>query len=324
MKPQRILLFTLLGLGITTGALITLLLWSARRDHALSQAAAPARIPPASAAPAQIPNVDPASPATRLIEIGSQASWSPNGQQLVFSGQAGTGLQLFDVQTRTSRSLGLHGKDCAWSPSGVWIASVRTGTYDDTTNLLRRDEVWLVPVKEGTPRRMVRGGFPRWSTNGQTLYVHAHVKEQILAVNMADLDAPPTVLYDKTPGWYYAVSPDEKQVAFGLGGHLEIRDRATRSITGKWPTPGERGLLPAWSPDGELIAFGGFNGSKLGVWVFHVPTGRAVPVKTGLFTMPAWSADGRWLAFDERRGKTNSVWLAGRPHLDQLFSGTGK
>jgi dipeptidyl aminopeptidase/acylaminoacyl peptidase len=147
------------------------------------------------------------------------------------------------------------------------------------------------------------------------------MSNQIQAVNMADLDAPPAVFYDKPPGWYYTVSPDEKQVAFGLGGHLEIRDRATRAITGTWPTPGERGLLPAWSPDGALIAFGGFNGARLGLWVFQVQTGRAVQLKTGLFTMPAWSADGRWLAFDERVGRTNSVWVVGRPHLEQLLSG---
>jgi Tol biopolymer transport system component len=213
------------------------------------------------------------------------------------------------------------GKDCVWSPAGSWIASVRTGSCNDTTNSYRREEVWLLPAKEGTPRRVVRGGYPRWSTNGQTLFVHSRMTSQILAVNMADLDAPPTVLYDKTPGWYYTVSPDEKQVAFGLSGRLKIRDRPTGAITGKWPTPGERGLLPAWSPDGALIAFGGFNGAKLGLWVLQVQTGRAVPVKTGLFTMPAWSADGRWLAFDERVGKSNSVWLVGRPHLDQLFSG---
>ena len=181
--------------------------------------------------------------------------------------------------------------------------------------------MWLLPAKDGPPRRAVRGGYPRWSTNGQTLFVHSRMTSQILAVSTDDLDAPPTVFYNKTPGWYYTVSPDEKQVAFGLSGRLEIRDRATGAIMAKWLTPGERGLLPAWSPDGALIAFGGFNGTRLGVWVFQVQTGRVGPVRPGLFTMPAWSTDGRGLAFDERVGKTNSVWLVGRPHLDQLLSG---
>jgi len=77
---------------------------------------------------------------------------------------------------------------------------IDAGTYDDTTNSYRREDVWLVPAKDGAARRVVRGGFPRWSTNGQTLFVHSRMTSQILALNMADLDAPPTVLYDKTPG----------------------------------------------------------------------------------------------------------------------------
>ena len=211
MNSKRILLLSLIALVVVTGALITVLVWSTRHSRSVAKATVPA-----PTVPAQIPGVDPAAPAMRLIDVGSQASWSSDGQQLVFSGASGTGLWMFDLPTRTARALGLHGKDCAWSPAGAWIASVRTGNYDDTTNTLRRDEVWLLPAKEGAPRRVVRGGFPRWSTNGQTLFVHSHINNQILAVNLANLDAPPTVLYDKTLGWYYTVSPDEQQMVMCL------------------------------------------------------------------------------------------------------------
>jgi hypothetical protein len=50
---------------------------------------------------------------------------------------------------------------------------------------------------------------------------------QMLGLNADNLDAPPTVFYDKTPSWYYTISPNGRQVAFGSRNQLEIRDRET-------------------------------------------------------------------------------------------------
>ena len=100
MNPKRILLLSLIALVVVTGALISVLVLSARHSRPITKAT-----DPAPTVPAQIAGVDPAAPATRLIDIGSQASWSPDGQQLVYSGASGTGLQLFDLQTRRARPL---------------------------------------------------------------------------------------------------------------------------------------------------------------------------------------------------------------------------
>lgn len=180
------------------------------------------------------------------------------------------------------------------------------------------EEVWVIPASGGEPQQLVKGGFPSWSADGRRLFVHSRHKGEILAVNPSDPASQPVHFFTNAPSWYFAVSPDQTRVAFGCGGRLDIRDRLTGRTVAEWPTPGERGLLPAWLPDGRLVAFGGFDDSQLGLWVFEPRTGRAKPVIEGHYTMPAWSADGRLLAFDERTDSW-SIWVAGRHYIDGLL-----
>jgi thiol-disulfide isomerase/thioredoxin len=57
------------------------------------------------------------------------------------------------------------------------------------------------------------------------------------------------------------------------------------------------------------VAFGGFDDSRAGLWIFDVERGGAFQVaKNWECTMPAWSPDGEQLVFDYR-GPTNELWL---------------
>jgi TolB protein len=57
---------------------------------------------------------------------------------------------------------------------------------------------------------------------------------------------------------------------------------------------------PAWSPDGQTIAFCRTEDtllSKTGLWFINADGTNARQVFNGFFNSPAWSPDGQWLAF---------------------------
>jgi Tol biopolymer transport system component len=266
-------------------------------------------------ASSKIAGLSNSGPPVKLIDRGWKASWSPDGRQIVFGTGEGEGLGIFDLRTRRTTPLIARGKDPAWSPGGKLIAFVREESYNNYLT----EEVWVVPPAGGQASRVTQGGFPGWAGVGPLLYIHERRGGRILAINPTGQQAEPKVICQETPSWYFAVSPDSRQVAFGANGGLQIRESASSKLVRTWPTAGERGSLPAWSPDGRWVAFGGFDNSRLGLWVLEVSTGRAARIASGPCTMPAWSKDGKWLAYDERHAEGRSIWVVGQRYIDQVF-----
>ncbi len=261
-----------------------------------------------------ISGVQPSAPPSRLVDSGWKASWSPDRRQLVYGTGLGGGLEVLDLRTRQTTALVANAKDPAWSPDGRWIVFIREQSY----NQYLTEEVWILPARGGEPRRVVAGGFPSWSADGRRLFVHSRRDGHILAVNPSEPAPPPVIFFTNAPAWYFSVSPDQTRVAFGCSERLEIRNRTTGETVATCTAPSDRGLLPAWSPDGRWVAFGGFDDSRLGLRVFEVATGRVQSVLEGHYTMPSWSRDGRWLAFDERTD-SRSIWIVGRDYIDGLL-----
>jgi serine/threonine protein kinase/thiol-disulfide isomerase/thioredoxin len=237
----------------------------------------------------------------RLVASGWKASWSPDGTRLAFGRGQDKGLQILNLQTNEMTDLTSFGKDPAWSPDGRFIAYVQ--------GVGSSEEILLVKSSGESPRKLMEGGYPSWSPDGKILYVHSRKENKIFAIAVDEPDAKPEVFFGHPQSWYPAISPDGKRIAMGRKDALILVDRQTGHISMTWPTPDHHGLLPAWSPDGRLVAFGGIVSEPFGVWVLNVESREAIQVADGPYTMPAWSNDGTKLAFDLRSEDVREIWM---------------
>lgn len=253
-----------------------------------------------------------------LVEDAWKPSWSPDGSRVVFCRPKGGGLGIYDLRSGTKRFLSEDGKDPDWSFDGRYIAFVRESSY----NQYDTEEIWILDTADEKQRRLCRGGFPSWATDSRVVYFNSRARQdyRIMSLSVDEPEANAVVCSEKVSSRYGAVSPDGKFIAYGADRLFYIAEKRSGLSLLVWPTPGARGLLPAWSPDGRFVAFGGFDGDDFGVWVLDAASKEAVQVIAGLFTLPAWSKDGRRLAFDHREADDKrAVWAIDFSTVEQKF-----
>jgi uncharacterized repeat protein (TIGR01451 family) len=276
-----------------------------------------------------------------------QPAWSSDG--IAFSGRRGTSDEEIwlvspsggdPVNLTTQSGPDLHP---SWSPGGaVVFASGRE----------RRPSVWTM-APDGSAQQNVSGGddasgsFPRdgqpsWSPDGRRIAFTREPVAEESEIWVMDADGgnqrrivDPGGNLDTEPAW----GPDGRRIAFARtrSGQSSPRDiwvvnddgTEPERLTGSGdPQEEQDDTDPAWSPDGDQIAFARYELSggdpiDLHVWVMDDDGGNQdnvtadaevrgdpEPGLSGFNGDPAWSPDGDQIAFTHQPGESDAdVWV---------------
>jgi serine/threonine protein kinase len=248
-------------------------------------------------------------PSDFLPERAVNASWSPDGKQLVyFNYDAGDLLTVTDATGGNPRKLwidpnGDHNHFPAWSPDGRWIY------FANGSQASTEYDVWRIPSAGGEPERLT-------NLNTYVRYITPIDDRTLLYVAPdQDLSGP----------WLWALDVETKltrRVSAGLERYLSISADATgrrlvasvaNPIAGVWSVPildrvaEERDVKPYQMPPGRALAprfgkssmfFLSSNGARDGLW--RLAEGRTLEIWKGLdgpLAVPASvSPDGEMLA----------------------------
>jgi dipeptidyl aminopeptidase/acylaminoacyl peptidase len=188
---------------------------------------------------------------------GYAATWSPDGDTIVFQGRNANGKQLgglyaLDVATGVRSEIA----DFDGKSSGGWIVSSDISPDGHTVlfHLPRGNQpawdLWTVPSTGGTPTMLRRdAGFASYGPDGSIVFLD-HPKDfeaRSIWIMNADGGAPRVLVEGGTYAWP-KVSPDGTWVAYESLGRSYIVNVATGRVTDLGG-----GVEPAWADSDTVI-----------------------------------------------------------------------
>ena len=152
----------------------------------------------------------------------------------------------------------------AWTPDGRSIIYVRGGdfeTFRDNPNPASlpqgvEQDIWIIPVSGGAPRKIAEGSQPAVSPKGDLIAFLK--KDEIWSVGPEENAKPAQLIHTKGQAGELRWSPDGARLAFVTTrtdhSFIGVYNVASKSLLYLDPSV-DRDSNPAWSSDGKQIAF---------------------------------------------------------------------
>ncbi|MEQ8674172.1 MAG: hypothetical protein RLP44_08875 [Aggregatilineales bacterium] len=247
-------------------------------------------------------------------------SWSPDGEQLVFSSERDGTSDIWIMNADGSDPINLTPdmeglQDFGqWSPDGEMIAFVseRMGEADiydigimnangSNLTLLTSDERYLFSQ-------------PQWMPDSQSLIF---TSADDGALWFATVESPPltriTPSFPENLAGNAVVSSEEGSIVYtdSVTGDLRLVTEDSQNPTNLTNTESVMETFPAWSHNGETIAFGchtkictmQFDGSD-----YTQITDGSEHIEDW-DRLPSWSPDDTYIAFESYRAGTGDIWV---------------
>ena len=152
----------------------------------------------------------------------------------------------------------------AWTPDGRSIIYVRGGdfeTFRDNPNPASlpqgvEQDIWIIPVSGGAPRKIAEGSQPAVSPKGDLIAFLK--KDEIWSVGPEENAKPAQLIHTKGQAGELRWSPDGARLAFVTTrtdhSFIGVYNVASKSLLYLDPSV-DRDSNPAWSSDGKQLAF---------------------------------------------------------------------
>jgi Tol biopolymer transport system component/DNA-binding winged helix-turn-helix (wHTH) protein len=251
----------------------------------------------------------------QLSDFGSEPSWSPDNQTVVFTSRSGLSSQalLFTVRldgsapvalTRLGSPPGGH-LSPTWSHDGRWIA-FRVGRHE-------ANEVWIVEASGGEPRclaMLTRFSEPRFSPDDRAVYFFGKTAEKNDCLMRVKLDGEGRA--DGDPGMVLSFQGDGAErlsiarngTAVFLWNRLSVNLWAIDVDTDGTALPPRQltfdneaiNRYPDYAPDGRIAYEQLAAGRPITAWVMDDDGQNKEPLSAGLpesLRAPQWDREGR-------------------------------
>jgi Tol biopolymer transport system component/DNA-binding winged helix-turn-helix (wHTH) protein len=250
-----------------------------------------------------------------------QPSWSPDGSTLAFSAVDSAGsheVRLLHLGSLAVRPLP-NAPECWHAGAAAFAADGRQIAFVCTRSVAVYD-VYLAGLDGGVPRQIAHfRGIPQ----GMAWRDARHL---LVANDSGDGSGIWTLDLD---GNLERPAVPEESLAPGLASHagravysrarqvidiwrIAIQDGTAASPPRRWIYSTRAQVTPAYSPDGQRIAFQSNRSGSPEIWIADADGANAARLTSfngPLTGGPAWCSDGRRLAFDSRESGVSAIYV---------------